>query len=97
MCRFWWLDFEYEQKLFKKKPTDHLNDNKVETLKVCLIKLFFDKWMYVSNPQNSDFGDLTFYVYQRLIVGRQIYSVNDDIVERLENGLIVDVYMNWML
>ena len=52
--------------------------------------------MYVSNPQNSDFGDLTFYVYQRLIVGRQIYSVNDDITERLNNGSIIGVYNNQM-
>ena len=50
--------------------------------------------MYVSNPQNSDFGYLPFDGDQRLITGQRIYLVNDDIVERLENGLIVDVYMN---
>ena len=50
--------------------------------------------MYVSNPQNSDFNDLTFDGDQRLITGRQIYFVNDDIVERLNNGFIVDIYTN---
>ena len=37
-----------------------------------------------------------FYGDQRLISGQQIYSVNDDITERLNNGLIVDININRM-
>ena len=33
--------------------------------------------MYVSNPQNSDFGYLPFDGDQRLITGQRIYLVND--------------------
>ena len=52
--------------------------------------------MCVSNPQIFDFDDLPFYGDQRLINGQQIYLINDDIVERLNNGLIVDVYTKIM-
>ena len=48
--------------------------------------------MYVSNPRNADFSDLLFDGDQRLITRRQIYRVNDDIVESLENDLILDGY-----
>ena len=48
--------------------------------------------MSESNPRDYNFDDLPFYGNQRLIDGRQIYSVNDDIVEMFNNGLIVDVY-----
>ena len=48
--------------------------------------------MYVSNPQNGNVDDFPFYSDQMLIAGRQIYHVNDYIVERLKNGLIIDIY-----
>ena len=50
--------------------------------------------MYVINPRNADFDDLTFDSDENLITRRRIYSINDDIVERLNNGLIVNVYTN---
>ena len=52
--------------------------------------------MYVSNPRKADFYDLHFDCDQRFIYGYQMYSVNDDIVERLNNGSIIDVYKNRM-
>ena len=52
--------------------------------------------MYVSNPWNADFNDLSFYGDQRLITGLQIYCVNYDIVEWLNIGSIVDIYTNQM-
>ena len=73
-----------------------LNNNKVERLKVSAIKLSFDKWMYVSNPLNSDSDGLNLYGDKMLIDIRWIYFVNDDIIEKLKNGLIVDIYMNRM-
>ena len=66
-------------------------------LKVSSIRLLFDDWMYISNPQNDDFNNLPFYGDERLITGQWIYCVNYDIVERLNNGLILDAYKNWML
>ena len=45
------LPIEYKKGLFKKRPIDSLTDNIVETLKVILVKILFDNWMYVSNPQ----------------------------------------------
>ena len=50
--------------------------------------------MYKSNPQNSDFDDLPFDGDERLITRWQINRINDDVIERLNNGLIVDVYTN---
>ena len=52
--------------------------------------------MYVSNPQNADISDLTFYGDQRLISRQQIYRVDGDIVESLNNGYIIDIYTNIM-
>ena len=52
--------------------------------------------MYESNTKNANFYDLPFYGDERLIYGRRIYCVNDDIVERLNNGLNIDIYANWM-
>ena len=52
--------------------------------------------MYESNPQNANFVDLNFDSDQRLISGQQIYHVNYDIVFRLNNCLIVDLYINRM-
>ena len=63
-------------------------------LKVSSIKQSFDNWMYVSNHQNSGVNDLTFYGDQRLITGQRIYSANDDIIERMNNCSIANVYMN---
>ena len=50
--------------------------------------------MYVSNHQNEDCDDLPFDGDQKLINRQLIYCINDDIVERLNNGLIVEVYTN---
>ena len=52
--------------------------------------------MYVSNPQNADFGYLPFGDDEGLITRQRIYHINYDIVERLDNGSIVDVYTNWI-
>ena len=52
--------------------------------------------MYESNPQNSDFDDLTFYGDEIFITRQRIYRINDDLVEMLNNGLIVEVYKNLM-
>ena len=52
--------------------------------------------MYKSNPQNSNFNDLPFDGDERLITKRQIYHINDNIAETLNNGLIVDIYTNLM-
>ena len=52
--------------------------------------------MYVSNNLNSDFHDLPFDDDQSLITRQRIYCTNDDIVERLNTVLIVEVYTNRM-
>ena len=52
--------------------------------------------MYESNPRNSDFDYLPFDGYQGLIYAWMIYHVHDDIVFRLNNGLIFDIYKNQM-
>ena len=52
--------------------------------------------MYLIHPQNDNFEDLLFYADQRLITGWQIYCINDDITEMLDNGSIIDVYVNRM-
>ena len=82
--------------LFTKIPIDGLTDNIAERLNISSIKLSFNNWMYVSNHQNEDFDDLPFDCDQRLITVWRIYHLNDDIVEMLNNGLIVEVYMNRM-
>ena len=80
--------------MFTKIPIDCLVGNIVEILKVGLIEWSFDNWIYISNFQSANFYDLPFDVDQRLITRQQIYLINDDIVERLNNGFIVDVYTN---
>ena len=50
--------------------------------------------MYEINPQISDFVYLHFDGDQRLIFGRNIYRLNDDIIFRLKNGLILDILTN---
>ena len=52
--------------------------------------------MYVSNPRNFFFDYFPFYGDQRLISGQLIYCANDDIIERLNNGLVIDTYRNIM-
>ena len=64
--------------------------------KVSLIILSFDNWMYGSNPWNCDFDDLNFDDDEMFIAKGWIYRINYDILERLNNSLIVDVYTNWM-
>ena len=51
--------------------------------------------MYASNPWNAGFGYFNFGGDERFIT-KYIYCINDDIIEMLNNGLIVDVYANWM-
>ena len=50
--------------------------------------------MYEGNPQNEDFDDSPFDGDETFITRRWIYCINDDIIERLNNGLIVGVYTN---
>ena len=88
------LSIEYELKLFIKRPIDHLTDNIVERLRVSSIELSFDQWMYDSNSWIFDFVELTFDGDQRLIAGWQIYRENGDIVFRLKNGSVIDIYTN---
>ena len=49
-----------------------------------------------SNPWNSYFDDSPFYDDQRLITGQWLYWINDDTVERSNNGSTVDIYTNIM-
>ena len=74
--------------LSKKLPIYCLTYNKVESLKVSLIKLSFDNRIYKSNPRNADFDDLPFDGNEKLITRLLMYRVNDDIVFSLNNGLI---------
>ena len=48
--------------MFKKQPIHCLNDNIVERLKFSSIKLLFDNWIYVSNPQNPIIMNYLFMV-----------------------------------
>ena len=52
--------------------------------------------MYESNPWNADFDDLSFDGNERFITRQWIYRINDDIIERLNNGSIFDIYTNIM-
>ena len=47
--------------------------------------------MYVSDPLNVNLVYLHFNGNQRLITGWLIYHINDDIVESLNNGYVIDV------
>ena len=78
--------------MFTKLPIDHLTNNIVEMLKVSFIGLLFDNLKCLIIPRNTNFDDLPFDFYQRLITRRRIYHIHDNIVERLNNVLIVDVY-----
>ena len=46
--------------IFTKQPIDRLTINIVEILKVSSIEWSVDKWMYKSNPRNTNFGYLSF-------------------------------------
>ena len=52
--------------------------------------------MYLNSHLNDNFDDLPFDGYEMLITRQQIYSIKGDIIERLNNGSIVDVYTNRM-
>ena len=52
--------------------------------------------MCVSNPQNANFYHLPFYGDQSLITRKFIDSVNDDVLEMLNNGSIIGIYTNIM-
>ena len=80
----------------QKKPIDCLTNNIIERLKVGSIETSLDNLMCVSNPRNSTFDELRFHGDERLITRRLMYHINDDILERLNNGLFVGVCMNQM-
>ena len=86
------LPFEYDQMFFTKWPIDYLNNIIVKGLKVSLTKQFFDNLIRVINPQNAHFDDLLFDCDERFIAIRLMYCINDNIVERLNNGSIFDMY-----
>ena len=95
-AKFYDLTIEYKHMLFTKRPIDCLTDIIVEVLKVSSIEQLFDNWMYISNPQNDNFDDLLFDGEKRLITRWRIYSINDDIVFRFNNGSGVYVKTNLM-
>ena len=76
------LPIEYKQRLLSERPIYCLTNNKVERLKVCLIKQSLDNRIYDSNPRNADFDDLSFDGDERLIDRRQLYRINDNIIFR---------------
>ena len=63
-------------------------------LKVSLIKLPFENWIYVSSFQKTNFYNLPFYGDQILIAWQRIYFINYDIVFRFKNSSIVDKCIN---
>ena len=63
---------EYKQECFSKLPIDCLTDNKVERLKVSLIKQSLDNRRYKSNPWDNNSDDLPFDGDESLISGRQL-------------------------
>ena len=60
-------------------------------MKVSLIERSFDNLKCGSNPQNADFDDLPFEYDQMLITRQQIYCINDNIIERLNYSLTIDI------
>ena len=50
--------------------------------------------MYLINTKNCDIYYLLFYGDEILITRRQIYCINDEIVEKLNNGSIIRVSTN---
>ena len=55
-------------------------------LQVSLIGISFSDIIYESNTLNDNFNYLTFDGYDGLISRQQIFSINDDIIFRLNNG-----------
>ena len=55
-------------------------------LKVSLIKISPENWKCGSSPQNSDFDDLPFGYYPKLITILPIDHINENIVEMLNNS-----------
>ena len=85
------LHIEYIKRLFTEQPIDCLTNNKVERLKVSLIRRSLDNRRYESNNKNSDFDDLPFDVDKMLITRQQLNRKNDDIIFRQINSLRVYV------
>ena len=79
---------EYKQRFLSERPIYCLTNNKVERLKVCLIKQSLDNRIYDSNPRNADFDDLSFDGDESLITKLLIYCIHDDILFSLINGPI---------
>ena len=65
----------------------------MERLKVSSIGSMFENPRYVNNTENAEFDYLLFNGNQKLYQ-RRIYHVNDNIVERLNNGFIAYVHTN---
>ena len=82
--------------MFTKLPIDCLTDNIAERLKFSSDEQLFDNIMHENNPRNDDFDDLPLDGDGRLISEWRIYCVNNDIVFRLNNGSIVEIYTNQM-
>ena len=84
-CDFGDLSFEYDQRLITRLPIYCLNNKILERFKVSSIRRSFDNLNYGINPRNSDFHYLPFDYDQKLITRLQIYNINDNIIERLNN------------
>ena len=56
----------------------------------------FDNLLYESNTINASFIDLPFDGDERLITKWQIYFINGDVIEWLNNGSIIDLCINRM-
>ena len=82
--------------MITKLPIDCLTNNDLKRLTISSIKRLFDNLKCLSNSQNANFDCLTFDCGQSMIIIQQIYCIYDNIVERLNNGLIFKVNMNKM-
>ena len=80
--------------LFTEQLIDCLTNSIVEWLNVSLAKRFFDKRIFESNHQNSNFDYLPFYGDEMLITNQQIYLIRDYIVFILINGLRIYIKTN---
>ena len=83
------LSIEYKK--LKKTPIDCLNGYSVEGLKVSSVKRSLDNRINEINPQNYDFVDLPFDGDEKLLARIWLYSINDDIIFKLINGLSIYV------
>ena len=84
--------FEYEQRLFTKRPIYCLTNSIIERLKFILIVRSFDNRIYEINPQNTNIHDSPFDGYEKFITRLPLYHIHDDIVLSLNNSLIITVY-----